>query len=129
MTADLTKLKYDIESHLGDEIIKFCRKEGFKLVTSSSDGEGEVENNDQNITFIQYYLKEFQVPEVSADLVFKYLHAMLTDKAEYSTLFSNLINVEKLFASMILVLGHCVKNIEMPKSQENVVDQLLSVNA
>ena len=54
---------------------------------------------------------------------------MLTNKVEYGTLFSNLSNVEKLFASMILVVGYCVKNSEIPKSQDNDIDKLLSINA
>lgn len=36
-TVDLSKLKYNIESHLGLEIRQFCRKEGFKILTCSPD--------------------------------------------------------------------------------------------
>ena len=43
--ADLTGLKYDIESHLDPEIIRMCRKEGFKLMTSSSTDEAGIEGN------------------------------------------------------------------------------------
>ena len=66
---------------------------------------------------------------MSADLVLKSLYAMLTNKIQYSTLFSNLNNIEKLFSSMILILNYCAGKAEAPKSQDNLIDKILSVNS
>ena len=77
---------------------------------------------------MQYYLKEFQIPEMTAELIFKYLQGMLTADVHYCTLFSNLINVEKLFSTMVLLLGHCAKKLAVPTTQETGIDRLLGAN-
>lgn len=126
--VDLSGLKYNIESHLGSEIKHFCRKEGFKLLTRSSVEGVEPENIEQNITFVQYYLKEFQIPEVSSEIVLKYLHALLTDKVSYCALFSNAANIQKLFASLMLLLGFYSRDLGSPRDQSSIINKLLTIN-
>ena len=54
---------------------------------------------------------------------------MLNNNIQYSTLFSNLNNIEKLFSSMILILSHCASKVEASKDQDNLIDKLLGVNS
>jgi hypothetical protein len=54
---------------------------------------------------------------------------MLTNKVQYNSLFSNLNNIEKLFSSMILLLSFCANKVEAPKSQDSLIDKILSLNS
>ena len=55
---------------------------------------------------------------------------MLTNKVQYSSLFSNLNNIEKLFSSMILLLSFCANKVEAPKNKDSVIDnKILGLNS